>query len=186
MMKFIVGFLLFGVFYSASVGADCVDTVDWDNGHLDGDGNVINCQTYAENYCENGAVKSGEEWTLGSYSNWPEYNCCVCNTGICSTDDDCASPESCKDHDTDPDTRTVCTTGSYVLTDTGEVCTDKTLVGSEDECKIAASDLGLVYSKSVSTTRYPAGCIYGFSKAYWNTASSGSASGRIQAICKGD
>jgi len=171
---------------ATSIRADCVDTVGWVNGFSDGDGNGIDCQYYAENYCENGAVKSGEEWTMGSYSNWPEYHCCVCNNDICSTDTDCESTEICKDHDTDPDTQTICTTASYVITDTNEVCTDETSIESEDECITAASELGQVYDKNVSSTRLPGGC-YKFShnsNVYWNTAGSGSAYGRIQAICK--
>ena len=55
---------------------DCVDTASWVNGYGYG------CTSYGElSWCENGAAKTGSEWTLGSKFNYPENNCCVCGKG---------------------------------------------------------------------------------------------------------
>eukprot|EP00808_Paulinella_micropora_P003794 g33818.t1 len=54
----------------------CVDTPDWNNffGYT--------CSDYvAKEWCANGAVVSGEEWTTGKGFNYPELSCCACGAG---------------------------------------------------------------------------------------------------------
>ena len=53
----------------------CVDTESWVNGH------GHDCKSYGEQWCENGAAKTGSKWTLGPKYNYPENNCCVCGKG---------------------------------------------------------------------------------------------------------
>ena len=60
---------------SIYIDSDCVDTDCWENGY-DHD-----CNSYATQWCENGAANTGSEWTLGSTYNYPENNCCVCGKG---------------------------------------------------------------------------------------------------------
>ena len=53
---------------------DCVDTPMWR------DEQKNDCSHYTS-WCENGAVKSGSDWAMGSHYNHPENNCCICGKG---------------------------------------------------------------------------------------------------------
>ena len=50
----------------------CTDTPSWQNGY------GHDCSSYEKRWCENGAAKTGQEWTLGAKYKYPESNCCVC------------------------------------------------------------------------------------------------------------
>ena len=50
----------------------CIDTPSWQNSY------GYDCSTYGTLWCENGAAKLGQEWTLGATYKYPENNCCVC------------------------------------------------------------------------------------------------------------
>ena len=53
----------------------CVDDENWHNGFWH------DCAKYAEEWCENGNAKPGQEWTLGEKYNFPERHCCICGKG---------------------------------------------------------------------------------------------------------
>ena len=56
----------------SSFNVGCTDTPSWNNGH------GYDCSSYSSRWCENGAARAGQEWTLGAKFKYPESNCCVC------------------------------------------------------------------------------------------------------------
>merc|ERR1711862_671311 len=57
------------------------------NGGVGGEWNSMRhgfgCVDYAERWCENGAARSGQEWTLGETFRYPENNCvCVVKSSV--------------------------------------------------------------------------------------------------------
>ena len=58
-----------------SINVGCTDTPSWNNGY------GHDCNSYSTRWCENGAAKPGQEWTLGAKYKYPENNCCVCGKG---------------------------------------------------------------------------------------------------------
>ena len=59
--------------FSFNVG--CTDTPSWTNGY------GRDCKYYGEHWCENGAVKPGQDYAFEAIYNNPENNCCVCGKG---------------------------------------------------------------------------------------------------------
>ena len=60
---------------SPTYAGGCADIEGWNNNH------GFDCEGYASRWCQSGAAKPGQEWTLGSRFNFPEENCCVCGRG---------------------------------------------------------------------------------------------------------
>ena len=66
MFKVVLGLI------KSSFNVGCTDTPSWNNGH------GYDCSSYSSRWCENGAARAGQEWTLGAKFKYPESNCCVC------------------------------------------------------------------------------------------------------------
>ena len=58
----------------------CTDTASWQNGY------GHDCSSYGKRWCENGAAKPGQDWTLGATFKYPENNCCVCGKDDSNTE----------------------------------------------------------------------------------------------------
>jgi hypothetical protein len=69
---------------SISLGSGtCQDNSNWNNGWTGApNGKGLTCSEYVTgNYCKDGKVVPGAEWTLGATYNYPEKNCCECGKG---------------------------------------------------------------------------------------------------------
>ncbi|CAF3990347.1 unnamed protein product [Adineta steineri] len=66
------------------VSPDCIGTSNWINNNTENrNTEEFTCDSYENEqlWCSGGTATPGNQWTLGSLFNYPEFNCCGCGKG---------------------------------------------------------------------------------------------------------